>query len=99
MLTHTEHKTTITEYSFLEVKKHTSGKVRYNPKKYIHCISILSDLIKKYRFEVLGTSDGYKMILRGGNFYSIETTGVLAAPKTIQADVIYNKLSTLIEKD
>ena len=102
MFTFTETKTTEYPYTLDDVKKNTTNFHRSHngrapvrkPKRYDHCMSLLSDLIRKYRYEILGTYANFKIITNGyGEFKHIE------APEkdNIKADTVFNRIEILLK--
>jgi len=107
-LTHTETKTTTTEYSVADIEKYTT-KATYPangfPKPHMRaahcrrCRELLSDFIRDNRWEMLGTFDGFKIITNGyGEFKRVETTGMLQEVKHIDKTEIFSKMQELVDR-
>ena len=62
-------------------------------------MAILCDLIKKNKWEILKTFDGYKICTNGyGDFKYIETAGIMDEEKVIKAATIYAKLEHILKE-
>ena len=61
---------------------------------------VLSELIKKHRFEILGTHDGYRIITNGyGLFVRISTTGMIHCPFDMKAKEVFARLREIQSKE
>ena len=95
-LTYTEE--VVTNYSLDEVFYFSTKKQGYTEHKKAHqCMKILSDLIKKYRWDIMNTFDGYKIITNGyGQFKQLETSGQLSEKQTFPAKFVFSKLREFV---
>jgi hypothetical protein len=63
-------------------------------------IAVVAGLIKKYKFELFQSCDGYRIITNGyGQFKRVELDGVLnGEKKTYDAKLIFRKLKVILDK-
>lgn len=89
-----------TEYTFKQVADYVTKKQRLAKVHHVHkCFKILSDLIRKHRYDLLGTYGGYRIINNGyGEFKYVEIVGDFSEKKNIPASTVLRKLKEILTK-
>ncbi len=97
MFKHTETKVIEVSFSVKELRLITMGKrgtASLKPLK--KAMEVLKRIVRENRFSLLGTNDGYQIIVNGyGFFKEIRTSGDLAKPMIIQPCELFNRIEKL----